>query len=55
MFSSLKECASARGYIINTSSNLKLAQSLDNAIDKSDPEVNKVSLQSDDNHIIILY
>ncbi|XP_019862490.1 PREDICTED: DIS3-like exonuclease 1, partial [Amphimedon queenslandica] len=42
MFSSLKECASARGYVIKTSSNLKLAQSLDNAVDEFDPEVNKV-------------
>ena len=44
MFSSLKKCGSVRGYMINTSSNLKLAQSLDSAVDESDPEVNKVSL-----------
>ncbi|XP_019853145.1 PREDICTED: DIS3-like exonuclease 1 [Amphimedon queenslandica] len=41
-FSLLKSCASARNYTIDARSNFKLAQSLNKAVDVTDPEVNKV-------------
>lgn len=43
-FNALHICAEAKGYYINTESNLSLAKSLDNAVDSNDPEVNKVVL-----------
>ena len=43
-FNALHICAEAKGYCINTESNLSLAKSLDNAVDSNDPEVNKVVL-----------
>ena len=42
-FKELLTCAKARGYNVDTSSNILLATSLNNAIDDSDPLVNIVS------------
>ncbi|XP_053128175.1 DIS3-like exonuclease 1 isoform X2 [Hemicordylus capensis] len=41
-FSELRECASAKGFSIDTRSNKALADSLDRAVDPSDPLVNKL-------------
>ncbi|KAJ6662919.1 hypothetical protein lerEdw1_011123 [Lerista edwardsae] len=41
-FSELRECANAKGFSIDTRSNKALAESLDRAIDPSDPLVNKL-------------
>ncbi|KAH0620103.1 hypothetical protein JD844_014705 [Phrynosoma platyrhinos] len=41
-FSELRECASAKGFTIDTRSNKALADSLDKAVDPSDPLVNKL-------------
>ena len=43
-FSNLRNCASARGYDINTTSNKELAESLDKSVDPADPVVNKVNI-----------
>lgn len=42
MFSDLLQCAASRGYLIDTSSNVALASSLDAAIDPNDPVVNQL-------------
>ena len=41
-FASLVSCAAARGFTVDTSSNKKLADSLDRCNDPNDPNVNKV-------------
>ncbi|KAL8197423.1 UNVERIFIED_CONTAM: DIS3 mitotic control [Gekko kuhli] len=41
-FAELRECASAKGFTIDTQSNKALADSLDRAVDPSDPLVNKL-------------
>ena len=41
-FDTLKKCASAKGFKINTKTNKDLANSLDMCIDVDDPVVNKV-------------
>ncbi|XP_061451111.1 DIS3-like exonuclease 1 isoform X3 [Rhineura floridana] len=41
-FSELRECCSAKGFFIDTRSNKALADSLERAVDPSDPLVNKV-------------
>ena len=45
-FGNLRNCASARGYKINTMTNKDLAESLDRCVDTSDPVVNKVGLRN---------
>ncbi|XP_018647748.1 ribonuclease II-related [Schistosoma mansoni] len=44
-FDELKRCIACRGFVLDTSSNLSLANSLKNASDPNDPEVNKVVRQ----------
>ncbi|CAI7992116.1 DIS3-like exonuclease 1 [Geodia barretti] len=41
-FTHLRTCAGVRGFQILTGSNKELAESLDNAVDPHDPEVNKI-------------
>ncbi|XP_063170414.1 DIS3-like exonuclease 1 [Candoia aspera] len=41
-FSEVRECASAKGFLIDTRSNKALADSLDGAVDPSDPLVNQL-------------
>ena len=42
-FEHLIQCAQAKGFTVNTSSNKALADSLDKCVDSTDPHVNKVS------------
>ncbi|CAH8447523.1 unnamed protein product [Heterobilharzia americana] len=44
-FDELKRCVASRGFVLDTESNLSLANSLENAADPNDPEVNKVIRQ----------
>ncbi|CAH8832647.1 unnamed protein product [Trichobilharzia szidati] len=44
-FDELKRCVASRGFVLETDSNLSLANSLENASDPNDPEVNKVIRQ----------
>ncbi|CAH8436353.1 unnamed protein product [Schistosoma guineensis] len=44
-FDELKRCIACRGFVLDTNSNLSLANSLKNASDPNDPEVNKVVRQ----------
>ena len=41
-FTTLRECAEARGFTVDTSSNKALAETLDNCVDPRDDSVNKV-------------
>ncbi|KAK4472849.1 hypothetical protein MN116_004062 [Schistosoma mekongi] len=44
-FDEVKRCVASRGFILETNSNLSLSNSLNEAVDPSDPEVNKIVRQ----------